>query len=256
MRLNKDEVLNMEKPLTSVIIPAAGLGRRMNATISKQYLTLMEKPILAHTLDVFEQCPLISEIILVINSDEFALCQEQVLSSYPYTKIKLVYGGETRQQSVYNGLAAVMPNAQIVMVHDGARPLIQESVILKSIEETIRHQATVVGVPAKNTIKVINDAGFVEQTPDRNYLVEIQTPQTFAHELLKKAHQNARELGVEGTDDAFLVEMLNVSVKIVTGDYTNIKITTPEDLTIAESIMKRVAENSELSGKIKRLLKE
>ncbi|MBU4440779.1 MAG: 2-C-methyl-D-erythritol 4-phosphate cytidylyltransferase [Acetobacterium sp.] len=246
----------MEKTLTSVIIPAAGLGRRMNATISKQYLTLMGKPILAHTLDVFERCPLISEIILVINPDEFELCQEQVLSGYPYTKIKLVSGGATRQQSVYNGLAAVMPNAQIVMAHDGARPLIQESVIKKSIEETIRHQATVVGVPAKNTIKVINDAGFVEHTPDRNYLVEIQTPQTFAYELLKKAHQNARELGIEGTDDAFLVERLNVPVKIVIGDYTNIKITTPEDLVIAESIMKRTAENRELSGKIKRLLKE
>lgn len=239
----------MEKPLTSVIIPAAGLGRRMNAAISKQYLTLMGKPILAHTLDVFEHCPLIAEIILVINPDEFELCQEQVLSSYPYTKIKLVKGGATRQQSVYNGLEAVMPNAQIAMVHDGARPLIQESVILKSIEETIKHRATVVGVPAKNTIKVINEAGFVEHTPDRNYLVEIQTPQTFAHELLKEAHQKAREQGVEGTDDGFLVERLNIPVKIVTGDYTNIKITTPEDLVIAESLMKRNTQSRETAGK-------
>lgn len=239
----------MEKPLTSVIIPAAGLGRRMNATVSKQYLKLMGKPILAHTLDVFEQCPLISEIILVINPDEVELCRNQVLSIYPYTKIKLVKGGETRQESVYNGLLAVSDNTRIVMVHDGARPLIQESVILKSLDETIKHRATAVGVAAKNTIKVIDDNGFVAHTPDRNYLVEIQTPQTFAYELLKEAHQKAIEAGVEGTDDAFLVERLNIPVKIVMGDYTNIKITTPEDLAIAESIMKRIALNRESAGK-------
>jgi 2-C-methyl-D-erythritol 4-phosphate cytidylyltransferase len=233
----------MEKPLTSVIIPAAGLGRRMNASVSKQYLQLNGKPILAHTLDAFEKCPLIDEIVLVINPDELELCQEQVIGAYSYTKIKLVAGGDTRQESVYAGLKAVNPRTRIVLIHDGARPLIRQSVIRKSIEETLKHRATVVGVPAKNTIKVINEDGFVEATPDRNYLVEIQTPQTFDYDLIKEAHQKALESGVAGTDDAFLVEWLKIPVKIVVGDYTNIKITTPEDLTIAEAIIKQMAEN-------------
>ena len=233
----------MEKPLISVIIPAAGLGRRMNASISKQYLQLNGKPILVYTLDVFEKCSMIDEIVLVINSEEQDFCQEQVIGAYPYTKIKVVTGGNTRQESVYAGLEAVNPLTRIVLIHDGARPLIRESIIRKSIAETIKHRATVVGVPAKNTIKVINDDGFVEDTPDRNYLVEIQTPQTFDYDLIKEAHQKALESGVAGTDDAFLVEWLKIPVKIVVGDYTNIKITTPEDLTIAEAIIKQMAEN-------------
>lgn len=233
----------MEKPRTSVIIPAAGLGRRMNASVSKQYLQLNGKPILAHTLDAFENCPMIDEIVLVINQGELELCQEQVIEAYPYTKIKLVAGGNTRQESVYAGLEAVNPQTRIVLIHDGARPLISESVIRKSIAETLKHRATVVAVPAKNTIKVINEDGFVEATPDRNYLVEIQTPQTFDYDLIREAHQKALESGVVGTDDAFLVEWLKIPVKIVVGDYTNIKITTPEDLTIAEAIIKQMAEN-------------
>jgi 2-C-methyl-D-erythritol 4-phosphate cytidylyltransferase len=243
MLIINEKVANMEKSLTSVIIPAAGLGRRMNASVSKQYLQLNGKPILAHTLDAFEKCPLIDEIVLVINPDELELCQEQVIGAYSYTKIKLVAGGDTRQESVYAGLKAVNPRTRIVLIHDGARPLIRQSVIRKSIEETLKHRATVVGVPAKNTIKVINEDGFVEDTPDRNYLVEIQTPQTFDYDLIKEAHQKALEYGVVGTDDAFLVEWLKIPVKIVVGDYTNIKITTPEDLTIAEAIIKQMAEN-------------
>ena len=239
----------MEKPLTSVIIPAAGMGRRMNAPINKQYLTINGKPSLAHTLDVFEKCPLIYEIVLVINQDEFSICQLQVLKPYRFTKIKLVRGGDTRQESVYRGLKAINPKTDIVMVHDGARPIIQESVIIRSIYETIEHRATTVGVAAKNTIKVISKDGFVKHTPNRDYLVEIQTPQTFEYGLLKEAHEQAIRLGIEGNDDAFLVERQNVPVKIVTGHYTNIKITTPEDLIIAESIIKRLLKSDKKGSK-------
>jgi len=123
----------MERLFTSVIIPAAGQGRRMNASINKQYLTLSGKPILAYTLDVFERCPLIKEIILVVNKEEFRICQQQVLKSYRYRKVHLVEGGDTRQESVYKGLQAVNPRADIVMTHDGARPIIQESVIIDII---------------------------------------------------------------------------------------------------------------------------
>lgn len=242
----------MERLFTSVIIPAAGQGKRMNASMNKQYLTINGKPVLAYTLDVFEKCSLIKEIILVINKDEFEICRQQVLRPYHYTKVQLVEGGSTRQQSVYEGLKAVNSKADIVMTHDGARPIIQESVIIKSIYETMKDKATVVGVPAKNTIKVINSGGFVEYTPNRDYLVEIQTPQTFEHQLLRRAHENAIEEGIEGTDDAFLVERLSYPVKVVTGHYTNIKITTPEDLIIAEAIIKEFEKAIIGERKIKR----
>lgn len=239
----------MERLLTSVVIPAAGQGRRMNAPINKQYLMINGKPILAYTLDVFENCPLISEMILVINKDEFRQCRQQVLRPYHYKKIRLVEGGNTRQESVYKGLRAVNPKTDIVMIHDGARPIVQESVIIQSIYETLEYKATVVGVPAKNTIKMIDGEGFVKCTPNRDYLVEIQTPQTFEYELLKEAHEKAIEAGIEGTDDAFLVERLNYPVKIVTGHYTNIKITTPEDLIIAESIIKQLEKKDKQNKK-------
>lgn len=232
------------KIVTRAIIPAAGMGRRMNTAINKQYLTLNGKPILAHTLDVFERCSLIREIILVINEKEFDLCQEQILDPYHYQKIQLVKGGLTRQESVYQGLQACPADTDLVMVHDGARPLLTESIIKASIDQTIEYQATVVGVPAKNTIKVIDDHGLVKHTPNRASLIEIQTPQTFSLSLLREAHEEARKQGIEGTDDAFLVEALDHPVKIVIGDYVNIKITTPEDLVIAESIIKYLVNKS------------
>lgn len=239
----------MERVITSVIIPAAGQGSRMQASVNKPYLLLDHKPVLAYTLDAFEQCPLIDEIILVINQSEFEICRREVLKPYRYTKVKLVAGGRTRQESVYHGLLAVSAQTDMVMTHDGARPLIEEAVIAACIAETAKYQATVVGVPAKNTIKIIDDQGLVKNTPDRNYLVEIQTPQTFDLKLLKKAHEQALAQGLEGTDDAFLVEQLGVPVKVVIGDYANIKITTPEDLVMAEAIIRQRQTAAKSSGK-------
>ena len=227
----------MEKLTISVVIPAAGQGRRMKASINKQYLTLKKKPILSYTLDVFEQCQVIDEIIVVVNKDEIDICQQQVLAPYGYQKVKLVVGGDTRQKSVYEGLKQVNEKTQIVLIHDGARPMIKEETILKSIEETRRHRATVVAVPAKNTIKVVDQDGFVHHTPDRSTLYEIQTPQSFEYKLILEAHARAKADGFEGTDDASLIERLNLPVKIVLGEYNNIKITTPEDLIITESMI-------------------
>nr|WP_090243666.1 2-C-methyl-D-erythritol 4-phosphate cytidylyltransferase [Eubacterium barkeri] len=227
----------IKKAFTSVVIPAAGQGSRMNAPINKQYLTLRGKPILSYTLEVFEKCPLIDEIILVINKDEFKICKHQVLGPGKFKKVRITQGGATRQQSVYEGLKAVSPACDIVMIHDGARPLISEEILVRCIYETIQSQATIVAVPAKNTIKVVKKAGIVEYTPNRDFLYEVQTPQTFSYPLIMDAHERAIEDEVEGTDDASLVERLCVPVKIVRGHYNNIKITTPEDLIIAESII-------------------
>ncbi|WKY47314.1 2-C-methyl-D-erythritol 4-phosphate cytidylyltransferase [Eubacteriaceae bacterium ES3] len=229
----------MHRKYISAIIPAAGQGRRMNAPINKQYLTLNGKPILAHTLEVFEKSELIDEIILVVNENEFRVCRQQVLKPYHFQKVKMIQGGETRQESVYKGILASSEKADLVMVHDGARPLVQEKMIFESILETMEFGATTVGVPSKNTIKVIDEKGMVVSTPKRETLVEIQTPQTFLADLLRKAHEKAIKDDFSGTDDASLVEALPHPVKIVTGHYTNIKITTPEDLIIAESILKQ-----------------
>lgn len=230
----------MHKQFIAAVIPAAGQGRRMNAPINKQYLTLNGKPILAHTLEVFEKSELIYEIILVVNENEFKICRHQVLKPNHFSKVKLVKGGQTRQESVYQGLKAVSAQADLVMIHDGARPLLQEAVIFQSILKTMEYGAATVGVPAKNTIKMIDEKGMVISTPQRESLVEIQTPQTFKADLIRQAHEKALADGFVGTDDASLVEALPHPVKIVTGHYTNLKITTPEDLIIAESILKQL----------------
>lgn len=209
----------------------------MNAPVNKQYLTLRGKPILAYTLEVFENCPLVDEIVLVINKDEFKICKQQVLSKGHFSKIRLIAGGATRQQSVYEGLKIVNPACDIVMIHDGARPLINEDILVRCIYETISKKATIVAVPAKNTIKVVGKDLKVEYTPNRDNLYEVQTPQTFDYQLIMKAHETAILESVEGTDDASLVERICEPVSIVRGHYNNIKITTPEDLIIAESII-------------------
>jgi 2-C-methyl-D-erythritol 4-phosphate cytidylyltransferase len=175
----------------------------------------------------------------VVNENEFKICRHQVLKPNHFSKVKLVKGGQTRQESVYQGLKAVSAQADLIMIHDGARPLLQEAVIFQSILKTMEYGATTVGVPAKNTIKMIDENGMVISTPRRESLVEIQTPQTFKADLIRKAHDKALKDGFVGTDDASLVEALPHPVKIVTGHYTNLKITTPEDLIIAESILKQ-----------------
>ncbi|QSX08159.1 2-C-methyl-D-erythritol 4-phosphate cytidylyltransferase [Alkalibacter rhizosphaerae] len=231
----------MGKPFVSAIIVAAGNGSRMNAGRNKQYLYLNGKPILVHTLKAFEKCGSIDEVILVISAQDAALCREEVLATNGFKKIKaLVFGGQTRQESMYNGLREVSKQAEIVVTHDGARPLIHTKTLTQCVEETITHGATIVAVPVKETIKMVGDDLEVIDTPKRSCLWSVQTPQTFRRELLEEAHKSAKEAGFLGTDDAMLVERLGHPVKVVKGHYENIKITTPEDLILAESIFQRL----------------
>lgn len=228
----------MTKPYVSAIVVAAGRGTRMQANTNKQYLLLKGKPILAHTLHVFEKCKLIDEIIVVVGENEKYHCLQHVIKPYSYKKIKsLITGGATRQHSMYNGLREVNPKADIVLTHDGARPLVHQQTLNKSIQETLVHKATVVGVPVKETIKMINGEGFVDTTPKRDLLWSVQTPQTFLYDILLKAHKQAMEEGFIGTDDGMLVERMGYPIKMIKGQYDNIKITTPDDLIIAESII-------------------
>lgn len=231
----------MEKSYVSAIIVAAGSGSRMKAGRNKQYLYLNGTPILAHTLRAFEKCSSIDEVVLVISSQDEAMCRREVLGPNRFHKVKAIaFGGETRQESMYNGLLRVHPKSEIIVTHDGARPLIHPRTLTQCVEETILHGATVVAVPVKETIKVVNEDLTVVDTPKRAQLWSVQTPQTFVKSLLLEAHQKASQDGFVGTDDAMLVERLGHPVKIVKGYYENIKITTPEDLILAESIFQRL----------------
>ncbi len=225
----------------SALIAAAGQGKRMKSDINKQYLKLVDKPILAHTLEVFLRCDMIDEIILIVGQDEMKFCQEEVIDKYGFNQkpIKLVFGGKERQESVLNGLNSVSNETEIVVTHDGARPFITVDIIERSIFGAHDNGAVGVGVPVKDTIKVVDEDKNIIDTPKRSKLWQIQTPQTFSLSTLKKAHLHAQKEGFLGTDDSVLVERIGQRVKMIKGSYENIKITTPEDLFFGESILKR-----------------
>jgi len=223
------------------LIPAAGMGKRMGASINKQYLQLDGMPIVARTIAVFENSPLIDGIMLVIPEEEIPYCRENVVNAYGFTKvIDIVAGGKERQNSVMNGLNALKQHASakdVILIHDGVRPFISPQIIEESIKAADSGEGVLVAVPVKDTIKrAVN--GLVLETPDRETLWQAQTPQTFQFDLIYQAHNKAREDAFIGTDDASLIERLNGQVRILRGDYRNIKITTPEDLVLAEAFLK------------------
>lgn len=223
----------------SAVIVAGGKGSRMGSSMNKQYLGLNGKAVLAHTIDQFERCHQIDEIIVVVGEGEVDYCTRQIWKKYGFLKIKsIVPGGKMRQDSVYNGLLGVSPKTEIVVIHDGARPLIKEAQIKASIEGAIEVGACVVGVPVKDTIKVCNQNQFIIQTPSRDTLWAVQTPQTFQYQKILKAYKEANVNDLQVTDDAMMVEALGYPVKMIHGRYDNIKITTPEDLVIAQGMMK------------------
>ncbi|MBW4055329.1 MAG: 2-C-methyl-D-erythritol 4-phosphate cytidylyltransferase [Proteobacteria bacterium] len=222
------------------LIPAAGMGKRMGASINKQYLQLNGMPIVAHTISVFEQSPLIDIIYLVIPSEEFAYCRKYVVDAYGFKKIAaIVPGGRERQDSVMNGLSAMreyVSDDDVVLIHDGVRPLVTENVLQESIHTALLHDGALVAVPVKDTIKTVHD-GIVCGTPNRESLWQAQTPQSFRYGKIFRAHLSAKADDFSGTDDASLIEYAGGNVHIIRGDYRNIKITTPEDLILAEAFL-------------------
>ncbi|MGD7046423.1 2-C-methyl-D-erythritol 4-phosphate cytidylyltransferase [Jeotgalibacillus proteolyticus] len=219
-----------------VIIPAAGKGKRMGADRNKLLLTIDGKPVIIHTLQVFEEDPLCKGIILAVSPDDRNVLEE-LLAEYSIHKVvAMAEGGKERQQSVYHAL--LHATASIVMVHDGARPFIQQAAIHELAEQAFQTGAAIAGVPVKDTMKVIRE-GTVENTIDRSSLWSIQTPQAFRLSLLLKANQEAVKNGFNGTDDASLVEQIGEKVQVVEADYDNIKLTTKEDLFFAEAILKK-----------------
>lgn len=222
------------KPFVSCIVAAAGKGSRMQAELNKIFLEFSGKPVLAHTLSVLEGCHAIDEIIIVTSECDMLGCKD-IAEEFGISKLtSITLGGKERQDSVRNALKEVSEKAGIVLIHDAARPLVTEQVINDVIENVICCGAAAPGVPCKNTLKLADTEGFIADTPDRSRLYEIQTPQGFSHDLIVRAHENAVKNNLSGTDDCFLVEQLGNRVKISRGDYRNIKITTPEDLPLAE----------------------
>ncbi len=222
------------------LIPAAGMGKRMGASINKQYLKLDGLPIVARTISLFEQSPLIEAIYLVIPADEIPYCREHVLEACGFRKVvEIVPGGRERQNSVMNGLNAMRRQAaddDVVLIHDGVRPFITAQLLQESIEVARTNDGALVAVPAKDTIKTVRD-GLVIDTPPRDTLWQAQTPQSFRFGVIYGAHLAAKREGFTGTDDASLVERCGGAVRVVCGDYRNIKITTPEDLVLAEAFL-------------------
>jgi 2-C-methyl-D-erythritol 4-phosphate cytidylyltransferase len=221
-----------------VVIVAAGKGSRMGTAVSKQYLYLQDKPVLIHTLEIFEAIDEVNELVVVVGKADISYTLDLV-EDYRLSKVKVVIaGGEDRQSSVYKGIKALSHGIEWVMVHDGVRPLVTQNSILQLWKETKRTGAAVLGVPVKETIKVVDEAGIIESTPIRSKLWTIQTPQAFRLAALLKAHERAEKQGMLATDDSMLVEWMDIPVQVVEGDYENIKLTTPDDLYWAEHILK------------------
>lgn len=226
----------------AAIIPAAGLGTRMGERTAKPYLGLAGKPILAHTLAVFEAAPEVREITVVVHPGEMEQCQEKVIAAFGFKKVlRLVPGGKERQDSVYNALKVLHEDErlELILVHDGVRPLVTPDDISRVIQTAQRHGAAILGWPAQDTLKRVNARGEVVETLDRHQIWQIQTPQAFQAQLLWRAFVEAHGRGLYGTDEAALVEALSHPIVVVPGSPFNLKITTPEDLSLAEALLAR-----------------
>lgn len=227
---------------TAAIIVAAGKGSRMKTAESKQYLEIGGKPILVHSLERFESMNEIDEIVLVTGEQDVERCRGYI-KAYGLTKVSaVVAGGSERQYSVHRGLQALSSETEWVLVHDAVRPFVRPEQIRACRREAMLKNAAVLAVPVKDTIKVVQGDGAIQSTPDRRSLWAIQTPQAFRLSLLLEAYKQAEADGFLGTDDSMLVEKYGTTVYVVEGDYTNVKITTPEDLQLAEWILGKQGE--------------
>ncbi len=227
---------------TAAVVLAAGSGKRMNAGVKKQYMEIAGRPVLYYSLKAFEES-FIDEIVLVVSQDEIEQVQESYVNQYGFQKIsRIVVGGKERYHSVACGLQAVRQDCDFVFIHDSARPMLTQEILQRAYQAVQEEEACVVGVPSKDTVKIADEQGYVSVTPNRSLVWNVQTPQVFSYPLVYSAYeellQKEQELlaaGVQITDDAMVVEYLaRHKVKLVEGSYENIKITTPEDVQIAE----------------------
>ena len=232
------------KNKTTAIVLAAGQGKRMHSDVCKQYLLLRNRPLLYYSLKTFQDS-FIDEIILVVGQNEESYCRREIVEKFHITKVKkIVEGGRERYHSVANGLREAEGEGY-VFIHDGARPFLTEDILKRAYESVQEYNACVVGMPVKDTIKIADEKGFAQTTPNRKLVWQVQTPQVFEMKLAKNAYEELfikeeelKAQGIQITDDAMVVEtLLHHPVKLVEGSYENIKITTPEDLKVADSFL-------------------
>lgn len=235
----------------TAIVLAAGSGKRMNSAVAKQYLMLREKPVIWYALQAFEQSDIIDALVLVVGAGEVEYCQKHIVEEYGFAKvITVIEGGAERYLSVWEALKwlqAKQPflDEEYIFIHDGARPFVNEEIITDTFKAVKEHGACVAGMPVKDTIKIADDKGFAIATPNRKTVWAVQTPQVFERKLITTAYEDlVRRLdelkaqGLEITDDAMVVETLTgKKVKLVKASYENMKITTPEDMKLAESLI-------------------
>jgi 2-C-methyl-D-erythritol 4-phosphate cytidylyltransferase len=224
----------------SAIVLAAGVGRRIGGGLAKTYLPIAGRALVLRTLDRMFAAKTVKQVILVVAADEMDRCEallsaDSLLCNRPYL---LQSGGATRQQSAKRGLERVAVETDVVIIHDGARPFVSAGLIDRCVESAAEKGAVVVGLPARDTIKVVGDDRLIHSTPARRSLWEIQTPQAFQKDLIVAAHQRAAIDGVEVTDDAMVVERLGKPVYVLEGERTNLKITLPEDIWLAEMMIR------------------
>lgn len=226
----------------AAIVLAAGQGKRMQSNIQKQFLELKGYPVLYYSLRTFQNSSIIDEIILVTSEDAVEYCQKEIKEKYAFDKVShIIPGGKERYDSVYAGLRAC-ESCSYVFIHDGARPFITEEILQRGFQGVQLSGASVVGMPSKDTVKIADADEFVGDTPERKNVWIIQTPQIFKYDLIRTAHESIRKKNMSNvTDDAMVIEQeTNVKVKLVQGSYYNMKITTPEDLLVAETFVQQV----------------
>lgn len=224
----------------AAIVLAAGRGKRMNSTVHKQYLLLQGKPVLYYSLKTFEECPFIDEVVLVTGEGEISYCQKEIVEKFGFSKVcAVVPGGKERYHSVYEGLKA-LKEPDYVYIHDGARPFVDQEMLIRTRKTVLESQACVVGMPVKDTIKISDGEQNAVETPDRSKVWMIQTPQVFSYPLIYRAYKKLIDGNIQNvTDDAMVLELMEQrQAKLVEGSYQNIKITTPEDLLIAEAFLR------------------
>lgn len=229
----------------SAIILAAGSGSRMGSKIAKQYLPLEGKPLVYYALRAFADS-MVDELILVVASGEIEYCKTQIIDKYHIDKVShIVEGGRERYDSVYAGLQKV--SGDYVLIHDGARAFVDEAIITRAMEAVNQYQACCVGMPVKDTIKIVDDKNYASETPSRDTLWMVQTPQCFATDLIRNAYEKIlQRTDVAVTDDSMVVEqMTDVKVKLISGSYDNIKVTTPEDMVLGTAILQQRRDKNE-----------
>lgn len=223
----------------AAIVLSAGSGKRMKSDVPKQYMNLNDKPVIYYSLKAFQDCGF-SSIVLVCGKDDVEYCQKKIIKKYKLSGVTaVVTGGKERYHSVYEGLKAVV-DADYVFIHDGARPMLTRDIIRRLQEAVVQEEAAVTGMPVKDTIKIVDDEGYVMETPERKYVWQVQTPQCFSFSTIYNAYskliadEEAGESIPPVTDDAMVLSYVSdKKIKMVEADYRNIKITTPEDLAIA-----------------------